>query len=252
MTSCGWLALMLTLAACGTPRDFVYSEGDALPGVDLPTRLAHVGQLDQLDDTEFDVERCSCAAGLTAYLLLGGEFAPLAERFGVGAELTFANVHRLQEALFRACTGDRDGLLGSSVPEFDAEGRVTGWRPHANDKFHLVAEALGLDYEPLYGPTKDSLSDRRKRVEAAVAAAPRAAFVIGCSAGDPGTRVVAPDDAHPANHYALVLAEAGRFWIYDSYCLPGNLCRRELTQDEVRALLWTNRLPPYWMRVRAK
>lgn len=250
--SCRWLALLLTLTSCGTPRDFVYSESDALPGFDLPTQLAHVGQLDQLEDTEFDVERCSCAAGLTAYLLLGGEFATLAERFGVGAELTFANVHRLQEALFRACTGDREGLLGSSVPEFDAEGRVTGWRPHANDKFHLVAEALGLDYEPLYGPTKDSLSDHRERVDTAVSAAPRAAFVIGCSSGGPGARVVAPDDAHPANHYALVLAEAGRFWIYDSYCLPGNRCRRELTQDEVRALLWTNRLPPYWMRVRAK
>jgi hypothetical protein len=49
-----------------------------------------------------------------------------------------------------------------------------------------------------------------------------------------------------------VLAEDGRFWIYDSYCLPGNRCRRELTQDEVRALLWTNRLPPFWMRIRAK
>ena len=252
MKSSSWLALLLTLTACGTPTDFVYSEDDALPGVDLPTQLAHVGQLDQLDDTEFDVERCSCAAGLTAYLLLGGEFATLAERFGVGAELTFANVHRLQEALFRSCSGDREGLLGSCVPEFDAEGRLTGWRPHANDKFHLVAAALGLDYEPLYGPTKDSLWDHRARIEAAVAAAPRAVFVIGCSASDPGQRVVAPDDAHPANHYALVLAEEGRLWIYDSYCLPGNRCRRELTQDEVRALLWTNRLPPFWMRVRAR
>ena len=72
MKSCGWLAILLTLTACGTPREFAYSEGDVLPGADLPTQLAHVGQLDQLDDTAFDVERCSCAAGLTAYLLLGG------------------------------------------------------------------------------------------------------------------------------------------------------------------------------------
>jgi len=27
-----------------------------------------------------------------------------------------------------------------------------------------------------------------------------------------------------------VLAEDDRFWIYDSYCLPGNCSRRELTQ----------------------
>ena len=46
--------LLLGLAACAAPADFAYSETDALPGADLPTRLAHVSQLDLLPDTTGD------------------------------------------------------------------------------------------------------------------------------------------------------------------------------------------------------
>ena len=49
------------LPACSAPADFHYAETDPLPGVDLPTRLAHVSQLDLLADTTGDHERCSCA-----------------------------------------------------------------------------------------------------------------------------------------------------------------------------------------------
>lgn len=243
--------LLLVLAACAAPADFAYSETDALPGADLPTRLAHVSQLDLLPDTTGDHERCSCAAALTGYLLLGGSFGAAAARFGIGPELTFANVHRLQEALLHAANvdGEDNGVLGSTVPEYDGDGRLTGWRLHPKDEFHHVLAALGLTAEPLLGPTRAACNDRRAPVAAALAAGEPTVFVIGCHGGTADGAIAPPDATHDANHYALVHVADGRAWLFDSFRRPGHLARRELSADEMRAYLDHNPITPYWLRL---
>ena len=242
--------LLLGLAACAAPADFEYAEADALPGTDLPTRLAHVSQLDLLPDTTGDQERCSCAAALTGYLLLGGSFGDAAAKFGIGPELTFANVHRLQEALLRAANvdGENNGVLGSTVPEYDGDDRLTGWHLNPKDEFHLVLAALDLTAEPLLGPTRAARTDRRARVAAALAAGQPTVFVFGCHGGLADGAIAPPDATHEANHYALAYVVDGRGWLFDSFRQPGRLARRELSADEMRAYLDHNPITPYWLR----
>ncbi|MFN9332295.1 MAG: hypothetical protein ACK6D1_06795 [Planctomycetota bacterium] len=243
--------LLLGLAACAAPADFAYSETDALPGADLPTRLAHVSQLDLLPDTTGDHERCSCAAALTGYLLLGGSFGAAAGSFGIGPELTFANVHRLQEALLRAANvdGEDNGVLGSTVPEYDGDGRLPGWHLHPKDEFHHVLAALGLAAEPLLGPTRAAGNDRSAPVAAALAAGEPTVFVFGCHGGLADGAIAPPDATHDANHYALAYVADGRAWLFDSFRRPGHLARRELSADELRAYLDHNPITPYWLRL---
>lgn len=242
--------LLLGLAACNSTADFQYAETDPLPGADLPTQLAHVSQLDLLADTTGDHERCSCAAALTGYLLLGGSFGDAAARFGIGPDLTFANVHRLQEALLRTANvdGEDNGVLGSTVPEYDGDDRLTGWHQNPKDEFHHVLEALDLTAEPLHGPTRALRADRRARVAAALAAGEPTVFVFGCHGGLADGAIAPPDATHDANHYALAYFVGGRSWLFDSFRRPGHLARRELSASEVSAYLGDNPITPYWLR----
>jgi hypothetical protein len=241
---------LLCLTACSAPADFHYAETDPLPGADMPTRLAHVSQLDLLADTTGDHERCSCAAALTGYLLLGGSFPDVAARFGIGPELTFANVHRVQEALLRAANvdGEANGVLGSVVPEYDGDDRLTGWHLNDKDEFHHVLAALDLTAEPLLGPTRARRSDRSAGLAAALAAGEPTVFVFGCHGGMADGAIAPPDATHEANHYALAYVAGGRSWLFDSFRRPGKLARRELSAEEMSAYVGNNPITPYWLR----
>ena len=129
--------------------DFAYEEDDLIPGETLLARLGHISQLDRLDDTEADYARCSTAATLNAYLLLGGDFASAAGGLGVDTAFSFANVHRVQETLYHLANADGEpGIYGTARPEYDPEGQLVGVLDR--DEFgELDTSCLGLTPLPV-------------------------------------------------------------------------------------------------------
>ena len=215
------------LTSCQTTS---FEESDSLPEGRTLERLAYVSQLDELEDTVADYARCSCAATLSAYLLLGGDFETVAREFGVEPELTYANVHRVQEALYHHANVDGEpGIYGSSIPSFDEEGRLTGWERHPEDEYHRVLEALGLGADRVYGPTRETAND--KRVSILEWTKRPAVFIVGVDEDMEHERF---GPMHKTgNHYIAIHHEDGRYHALDSFRTPGNRAHQVLTDQEV-------------------
>jgi len=213
-------ALLLLVTACRTTT-LEFDERDALAGHDMLAKLRYVSQLDQLDDTTADHARCSTAATLNAYLLLGGEFAPIAQRFGVGTQLTYANVHRLQEAIYHYANVDGSpGILGASHAEYGEGGRLVGWRRHEHDEYQAVLDAFGLHMDRIYAPSKADTRDKRAAVQAWLDDTTPVVFVVGVDEDMERERFVPMDQR--GNHYVILFRWNDRFYALDSYRTPGN------------------------------
>lgn len=226
-----WISAALAGAACGTTTPRFHQDAQ-LPGDDTLQQLRYVSQLDELDDTTADYARCSCAATLSAYLLLGGDFAPIAERFGVASELTYANVHRVQEAVYHHANVDGEpGIFGSSHAEYDGDGKLTGWRPHEGDEYHRVLQVFGLHADRVYAPTEADKLDKRAAVQRLLDGDRQVVFV-GVDEDMENERFVPMHER--GNHYVILFRWKGRFYALDSFRKPGNeaLVRLDAKQVE--------------------
>jgi hypothetical protein len=222
----GALLFAAALLAVATAQDAraravlskAYAENSAPPGGTLLEKLSTVSQLDALPETTADSARSSCAATLSAYLLLGGDFAVVARRFEVGTKLTYENLHRVQEALYRHA--DRDGEPGvwaSAQAEYDSVGTLTGWSMRGGDEYHRVLEALNMEAECIYGPTADSLEWKGGRLTQILAEDSTALFLVGVVEDLSDHTSHAMAEGVNANHYTLALWHAGAYHELDSW-----------------------------------
>ncbi|MBK8648924.1 MAG: hypothetical protein IPN16_20770 [Gemmatimonadetes bacterium] len=100
------------LAALTVPCSIVAQgrETDTLSISSPLARVAYLTQLDRLDDTRSDDARCSAAASLNAFVLLGGSVDSVARLFGLPLDRTIGTAHRVQERLY--LHADVDGVAG--------------------------------------------------------------------------------------------------------------------------------------------
>ncbi len=229
------------------PSKFEYEEAERLPGSTLLHKLAHVSQLDKLDDTDADYARCSAAATLSAYLLLGGDFAAIAEKTGVDGALTFANVHLLQEALYDiANTDGRPGVFGTCKPDYDDEGRLIGWAHNEGDEYHAIVDALGLSMTRVYAPTRDDPTELRAAVLDFLATPEDVVFVVGVDEDMAKERFVPMDET--GNHYVAMFQRGDTVYALDSYRTPGRSALVVLSPVDVEAHLFRTRNAIYALR----
>lgn len=251
------LATAVLAAACVRPGSArqpaakPYEESGSPSGRTLLEKLATVSQFDALSETTSDSLRGSCAASLSAYLLLGGDFATLARRFDVPAKLTYANLHRVQDALYR--NADRDGtpgVLATAAAEYDSAGALTGWSLRGGDEYHRVLEALDLDAERLYGPTRERPTEKGVRIGEILAEDSTALFVVGLLE-DPetGTSHELIGES-PANHAVLVMWHDGGWSALDSWRAPGQSALASWSPELAEAMLLRTKNDIYRVRRR--
>lgn len=198
-----------------------------------------VSQLDLLDDTDDDAARCSCAAAIHAYLLLGGDWLAATRAQGLSTVPTHESMHRLQERLYELADVDGEpGVFGGCRPLFDEAGRVVGWQRKDGDEVHRVFAELGLDAWPLYGPTAANLFDREAAVHAYFAAHPGGALIAGVDEdmATGASRPVAPGTF--ADHYVVVTRRDGRWLRLDSWAPLGADTLHTMDAEEVRSLVF--------------
>ena len=237
---------LAAFAACAAPAPdseseslppLPYDETQLIPGDTLLEKLGQVSQLDNLEETTGDYARCSAAATLSAYLLLGGEFARVASQHDVEGELTFGNVHRVQESLYHlANTDDHPGVFGGSVPRYDEQGRLTGWDRAEGDEYHVILEALELKPSRCYGPTKDAPNDKRAAVREMLADPRPVVFIVGVDE-DMESESFAPM-VETGNHYVAMFEHEGVFYALDSFRYTAKSALVRLSPAEVEANLF--------------
>ena len=241
-----WCAPPDALAARGARPG--YAESSALAGGTLAERLATAGQLDRLEDTSADSVRACAAVTLDAYLLLGGEFAAAAREFDVKPKLTYESVHRLQDALHRAC--DRDGapgLTASAEAVYDTSGVLVDWSMRGGDEYHLLLQRLNLSAERVYGPTSATVNHTGERVRALLAEDSTRVFVVGVYE-DFGTRTshALGPDMEP-NHWVLAFWTDGAFHEIDPWREPGASGLVRWSDETAVSMLLDTRNPIYWV-----
>jgi hypothetical protein len=249
-----FILLSLCASAWAQKPDFIYQETDLLPGASMIDKLRHVSQRDLLDNTKADLVRCSSAAILNAYLLLGGDWAAVAQRLHVGQALTFENIHRAQEALYLVADHDgKPGVFGGSLPEWDEKtGAYRGWKPKPTDEAHHIYDFLYMEHFPLYGPTKERITSKRAAIERALGEHPATVLIVGVDEHfeEAISRPTKPGSA--ANHYTLVFARQGKFYILDPWAKIGHYALREFSAADTQAMLYDTGNPIYAVRLKQR
>ncbi len=216
-----------------------YKESDQLKGKTMLEKLSRVSQLDLLADTDGDAARCSVAAALNAYLLLGGEWKPLAKRFLPSDTLTYEQVHRLQEKIYGIANVDGEpGVFGGARPLYDEQKRVVGWERKEGDEVHRVFEELGLETWAIFGPTQDKLNDRKDAVLGYFKEYPNGALIVGVNEDAENSISLPVKPGTFADHYILVFQRKGTYYRLDSWAKPGNNTLHSMTEKEVRELVF--------------
>ncbi|MEM7456132.1 MAG: hypothetical protein AAF456_17435 [Planctomycetota bacterium] len=194
--------------------------------------LKPVSQLDELEDTVHDFERCSVAATLSAYLILGGNFEACVSRFDVEPDLTRENVQRLQDAIYIHANRDGEpGIFGSCIPEYSDAGALTGWRWHPDDEYKHVVNALGLNVDRIYSGSDSEPDDKRAAVQRALNSDEQVVFVVGVDE-DMDTESFQPM-VELGNHYIAVVKVGDQFYALDSYRTEGRSTLVEMNLEQV-------------------
>ena len=226
--------LLLLMAGCsGNNEQQPVAEHSAR---DMLHWLEPVSQLDELDDTVHDFERCSVAASVSAYLILGGSFEACATGFDVEPELTHENVQRLQEAIYLHANRDGEpGIFGSCIPEYSDGGDLTGCQWHPDDEYRHVAIALGLSVDRVYSRSESEPDNKRAAVQRALKSADQVVFVVGVDE-DMESETFQPM-RELGNHYIAVVNIDDQFYAIDSYRTEGRSTLVEMTSEQVDANL---------------
>lgn len=182
-----------------------YSENDIIEGETAFDIVSNITQSDVLLETKTDGNRCAPSSLLNSYLLMGGNFENLAKKFGVEGDLTYKNVHLLQDKLYTngkisAKEGFSNGLPSAITYEFDKLDKEfyktldkldkefdevskkygtstakketkSSRKPKEKSELEILAQKMNLNVKPLIGFSnkKDSsgfhLTDRKKIVD---------------------------------------------------------------------------------------
>ncbi|NET34872.1 MAG: hypothetical protein F6K19_23085 [Cyanothece sp. SIO1E1] len=220
-------------------NDFLdYDEESLLPGNSIIEQLAFVSQLDKLEETTTDYARCSAAATLSAYLLLGGDFAEIASKYDIEPTLTFGNVHRVQEVLYHEANVDgQPGIYGTARPKYDSDGNLTGWYVREGDEYHTVVEALGLEMTRIFSPYESEPLNKRPAIEELLSNPGDEVFIVGVNE-DMEQEKFYPMEEGVGNHYVIMFRHGDHFYALDSYRTPGRNALVALNEEEVNAHLY--------------
>ena len=230
----------------GAPTTAPSPEDVPLVGATMLDRLSRVGQFDALEATGTDSVRSASAACLSAYLLLGGDFAAVARRHEVGATLTPRHLHQLQDALYREANRDSvPGLAASAEPIYDASDSLSDWTMRGGDELHQVLQSLDLTSERLYGPTRATVNRRSERIMARLAEDTTVVFLVGVLL-DPESRTLheLPPDV-TENHWVIAFWHDNGFQVLDSWRAPGESTRVVWSDETATDMLLDTRNTVY-------
>ncbi|HEY9843667.1 MAG: hypothetical protein ACAI44_24200 [Candidatus Sericytochromatia bacterium] len=194
-----------------------YAESDAIPGESVRQKLSRVSQADNLAETDDEGNRCGAASLLNAWLLLGGNFSEAATRLGLSApdgELTYAQLHTAQEALFDAVNTDGSDGLSTSYSITYRGNEVVALEPRGE-----IWDAIGklsLNGELLLSRKVDALHQRQEIVSDFWQRHPEGVLLTGLYLDAATGAMRSPSADERQNHFVLVFQDADKRYLLDT------------------------------------
>lgn len=140
-----------------------YSETEKIPGKNAREVIANISQRDSLNETVGDGDRCAAASVLNSYLLMGGKFSNLAKKHSIGTELTYRNVHLLQEKLYNYGNTDKSpGIYSGFKYSYYKTGEISNIR--ASGEIVELAKSANLTVVPILGKDLPNIHKRKEQV----------------------------------------------------------------------------------------
>ncbi len=234
------------LGAVAVPRGVAQNgasgEDAPLVGRTMLEKLSTVGQLDALEATTTDSVRSASAACLSAYLLMGGDFARIAREHDVPTRLTVGNLHRLQDALYRAANRDTlPGITVSAEALYDTSDAYVDWSMRGDDELHVLLQSLDLSSERLFGPTRATADRKSDRVMARLVEDTTTVFLVGLLLDrESRTLHALPRDTEP-DHWVVAFWADNGFEVLDGWRVPGERTRVAWSDETATDMLLDTR-----------
>lgn len=210
-----------------------YSENELIPGKNMMEIISNITQGDTLNETTSDNSRCAAGSLLNAYLLMGGTFDSVAEKFGVEKQLTYKNVHLVQDKIYTMSNKDSNpGLtMGATYSYMHGSGKIVD--PKYDGELGESSKKIGIDIKPIFGETIKTINDRSKTVAEFMKNNPNSVLQVGVymdvSTGD----LFSPTEQKASNHSVIIFKRDDKFYMADTGSLSNGTGKslREITKE---------------------
>ncbi|MFN4150212.1 MAG: hypothetical protein ACK4IX_04660 [Candidatus Sericytochromatia bacterium] len=218
-----------------------YAEKDRITGRDMYQVISNISQNDTLEQTKSDGDRCAASMLVSAYLIMGGKFEDLAPKFGVGKDLTYENVHLLQDKVYQKANTDKEDGLNSGFKYAYKGSSKTITKVEATGEVFKIAPELNIKFTPIIGPSVDKLNQRKETIDQFFYSNPKGTLNVGVYLEEATGDILPPDkNLRPQNHAVLVFKKDEKFFMADSGKInngDGNNIRT-LANNEVDSLVY--------------
>lgn len=217
-----------------------YAEGDPIPGATPLEKVGNISQRDNLPETVSDGSRCGAASLLNAWLLLGGSLGEANRKLGLsGDELTYANLHKAQEALFVTVNTDGNDSLSSSFGYTYRGDTLISTELRGEIKQGI--DKLGLKGDLLTGSAVSSLSQRQQAVDSFWKSHPEGVLLTGVYLDTATGALRSPSAAEPQNHFTVIFQQQGQlYYLADTGASDNgaNNSLHKLSQDQLAGFVY--------------
>jgi hypothetical protein len=193
-----------------------YTENELIPGKNILEIVSNISQSDNLTQTNDDGNRCGAGSLLNAYLIMGGDFATIAQKFSIDKELTYKNVHLMQEKIYDISNTDsKPGLESGFNYTYESNsGKIKN--SSYDGELSETSKKLGIDIISLLGETSQSIYIRDKSVSEFMNANPKGVFQVGVHMDTETGDLFSPTDQKTQNHSVLVFKRDDKFYLADT------------------------------------
>lgn len=216
-----------------------YSENELIKGRNILERISNISQKDTLNETVGDDDRCSIASLLNAYLYMGGDFDSAANKFNINGELTYRNLHLLQDKLYLMSNEDGKGGIYSGykyVSYYD--GTIDKVKP--SGELLTASDALGIEIIPILGNNLKTINEKKEAVENFFKFNPYGAIQVGVHLNTNDGTLLKPSESLPQDHFVTVFKVKNNYYISDTSSVNNGDGKnvRLLSSNEVENLVY--------------
>ncbi|MFN8576403.1 MAG: hypothetical protein U0354_06060 [Candidatus Sericytochromatia bacterium] len=218
-----------------------YSEDDLIKGKDILEIVSNISQSDNLKETNDDGNRCAASAFLNAYLLMDGKFEDISQQFSISKDLTYKNVHLVQEKIYdMANTDSKAGINSGLTYNYNTK---SGEISDINYKGELseVSKKIGIDIKPLLGKNVQDIYNKKEAIDSFFANNPKGVLQVSVHLDTKTGDLYTPAQNKPENHAVLMFSRNNKFYLLDTGVVTNGAGKalRELNKEQFSAFTET-------------
>lgn len=214
-----------------------YSEDDLIKGKDILEIVSNISQSDSLKETNDDGNRCATSAFLNAYLLMDGKFETISQQFSLPKDLTYKNLHLLQEKIYDlANTDSKAGINSGFTYSYNTSSGQISDVAYKGELSEL-SKKIGIDIQPIVGENVQDIYNRKDAINTFFANNPKGVLQVTVHLDTKTGDLHTPSQSKPENHAVLMFSKNNKFYLLDTGITTNGSGKalRELTKEQFSA-----------------